>query len=100
MVGDRLAQWDVTGEPDAEALALLNAPPPERGDTAATAGYVDSELHRRQIEEFIDAIAEGRPPAVDGAEGRRTLEVMRALYQSSDRREVMTLPVHEEGGGG
>ena len=96
LVGDRLAQWDVDGEPDAEAVAMLQATAPDRGDTAAKAGYADSELHRRQIEEYIDAIAARRPPAIDGAEGRRTLEVMRALYLANDRGEVITLPAREE----
>ena len=62
---------------------MLQEAEPDRGDTAAKAGYADSELHRRQIEEFVAAVQENRPPAIDGKEGRRTLEVMRALYQSS-----------------
>lgn len=96
LVGDRMAQWDVAGETDAEARAMLAAPPPERGETAAKAGYVDAELHRRQIEEFVAAVAAGRPPAIDGAAGRATLEVMRALYLANERREVIALPVREE----
>lgn len=96
LVGDRLAQWEVAGEPDAEALAMLHAASPDRGETAAKAGYVDAELHRRQIEDFIDAVESGRRPAVDGAEGRRTLEVMRALYLANDRRAVVTLPLREK----
>jgi UDP-N-acetyl-2-amino-2-deoxyglucuronate dehydrogenase len=96
LVGDRLARWHVDGEPDREAEAMLRATIPDRGDTAAKAGYADSELHRRQIEDFVAAIEGGRRPKVDAAEGRRTLEVMRALYLSSDRGSVVTFPVREE----
>jgi len=46
--------------------------------------------------DFVAAIDEGRRPLVDGTEGRRTLEVMRALYRSNDRHRVITLPVREE----
>jgi predicted dehydrogenase len=75
---------------------MLQEAEPDRGDTAAKAGYADSELHRRQIEEFVAAVQENRPPAIDGKEGRRTLEVMRALYQSSVRNEIISLPIKED----
>jgi predicted dehydrogenase len=96
LVGDRLARWDVPGPVDASVDALLRAPSEDRGDTAARAGYVDSELHRRQIEDFVAAVEEGRQPLVDAREGRRSLEVMRAIYQSSDSARVVTFPVREE----
>jgi predicted dehydrogenase len=96
LTGDRLTQWDIDGEPDAEALQMLQEEDPDRGDTAARAGYSDSELHRRQIEDFVAAIDDGRPPAIDGIVGRQTLEVMRALYRSGARGEVVTLPITED----
>lgn len=96
LTGDRLTQWDVTGDPDAEALRLLEEEEPDRGDTAARAGYADSELHRRQIADFVAAVTAGRPPAIDGHAGRQTLEVMRALYRSGARGEVVTFPIEED----
>jgi predicted dehydrogenase len=96
LTGDQLTQWDVVGEPDEEARRMLAEAEPDRGDTAAKAGYADSELHRRQIADFVAAVTAGRPPAIDGHEGRRTLEVMRALYRSSMRGEVVSLPIEED----
>jgi predicted dehydrogenase len=96
LTGDHLSQWDVSGEADEEVRRLLAEAAPDRGDTAAKAGYTDSELHRRQIEEFVSAVEERRAPAVDGHEGRRTLEVMRALYRSSVRGEIVSLPIEED----
>jgi UDP-N-acetyl-2-amino-2-deoxyglucuronate dehydrogenase len=96
LTGDQLTQWDVSGGPDDEARRMLEEAVPDRGDTAAKAGYADSELHRRQIEEFVAAVEENRPPAIDGAEGRRTLEVMRALYRSSARNEIVSLPIEKD----
>ena len=58
---------------------LINAGPVDRGDTITQAGYADSTLHHRQMEDFVTAVAEGRPPLVDGREGRRTTAVMEAL---------------------
>jgi UDP-N-acetyl-2-amino-2-deoxyglucuronate dehydrogenase len=41
------------------------------------------EGHRRQIEDFVAAISEKREPAVNGLEGRRSLAVVRAIYESA-----------------
>ena len=64
MTGDQLTQWDVSGEMDDDVQRMLQEAEPDRGDTAAKAGYADSELHRRQIEEFVAAVQENRPPAM------------------------------------
>ena len=91
MIDDRLSQWDVPGGPSPEIEELMNAGPVDRGDTLTEAGYADSSLHHRQMEDFVAAIAEGRPALVDGREGRRTTAVMEALYESA-RRGRMTRP--------
>lgn len=91
--GDRLEPWEVPGGPDEAARRLMKQPPEDRGDTAAGPGYADPTLHRRQIADFAAAVAEDRAPLLDGHEGRRTLEVMAAIYRSSDRAEVVELPL-------
>ena len=52
--------------------------------------------HKAQIQDMIDAIKEGREPLVNGREGRKALEVIRGIYQSSKSGEVVTFPVQEE----
>jgi predicted dehydrogenase len=39
--------------------------------------------HRANLEEAVAAIRAGRKPAVDGAEGRKAVELILALYQSA-----------------
>ncbi|MFN8705498.1 MAG: Gfo/Idh/MocA family protein [Planctomyces sp.] len=39
--------------------------------------------HQLQLTDFLDAIREGRAPLVDGAEGRRSVEIILAIYESS-----------------
>ena len=39
--------------------------------------------HARQLADFVQAIESGRPPLVDGREGRRAVEVILAIYQSN-----------------
>lgn len=43
----------------------------------------------RQIEDMIRAIREDRQPAVDGAEGRKPLEIVMAVYESSRTGETI-----------
>lgn len=40
-------------------------------------------FHRAQIAEFIDSVREDRTPAVTGAEARKSLEIILAIYESS-----------------
>src|SRR5690606_23974113 len=43
---------------------------------------ISFDNHRRQYEDFIDAIREDRPPAIDGAEGLRSVTLIEAIYES------------------
>jgi predicted dehydrogenase len=45
------------------------------------------EGHRRQMEDFVAAIQHDREPQVNGAEGRRSLAVVRAVYESATCQE-------------
>lgn len=44
------------------------------------------EFHRLQLADFAAAVQENRPPAVTGAEGRKSLEVIQAIYESERTR--------------
>lgn len=91
LVGDDIGRWTIPAlEERARGFQSSGA---DRGDTALKAGFTDSELHRRQIEDFVTATREGRRPAIDGLEGRKTLEVIRAVYRSAATRQPVRLPV-------
>jgi predicted dehydrogenase len=45
------------------------------------------------IQEFVDGIREGRPPAVGGAEGRAAVEICEACLISSRTGEAVPLPL-------
>jgi UDP-N-acetyl-2-amino-2-deoxyglucuronate dehydrogenase len=49
--------------------------------------------HARQIEDFLCAIRDDRPPVVTGEEGRRAVELFTAIYESSRRRAPVQFPV-------
>ncbi|GIX05941.1 MAG: oxidoreductase [Candidatus Poribacteria bacterium] len=54
--------------------------------------------HPRLVEDFVHALLEGRPPLVDGHQGRRVLEVIFGIYESCRTgREVVLRPKGEGG---
>jgi len=100
--GDRLLRVDLiepldqrdsnpTNPPDppppAGVRAGFGAPGPrEPGRSAASASspvVADASAHQRVIEDFIRAIGTGSAPACDGPEGRRSVALIEAVYQSA-----------------
>jgi predicted dehydrogenase len=51
------------------------------------------EQHYRKIEHFVNAILDGTPLVMTGADGRDALEVIVAIYQSADTHKRVTLPL-------
>lgn len=49
--------------------------------------------HAPQIADILAAIREGRQPIVDGEEGRRSLELITAMYRSASTGERVKLPI-------
>ncbi len=87
----RIIRWQLTdGSPDEEArmLALETA----MGSGASDPMGIHVEPHRRQLADFVAAVREGRPPLVDGREGRHAVELVRAVYHSAATGEPVTLP--------
>ncbi len=52
---------------------------------------ISHEYHRRQLADFLTAIETGRPPLVDGREGRRAVEIILAIYRSAERGEAVPI---------
>lgn len=53
--------------------------------------------HREQLADFLAAIEENRPAQVDGREGRKAVEIIRAIYLSAKTRKTVELPLTEPG---
>jgi len=52
-----------------------------------------SHYHQLTVQDFLHAILEDRPPMVPGEEGRVTVEIFNAVYQSGRERRVVKWPV-------
>ena len=49
------------------------------------------EAHRRELLDFVEAAHDGRPPLVDGEQGRNTVELIEAIYRSARSGRVELL---------
>lgn len=93
IVEEEIVEWKVDGMNEDDYLTKEKV---DSGDTATGAGYVATENHRRQLADFIRAIQEDGTPMVDGQEARRTLEFIRAIYQSCDKGEPVKFPIQDD----
>jgi len=63
------------------------------GGGAADPAAIGHHGHTLQIQDFVDAIRKDRTPAVDGPEGRKSIEIILAIYQSATTGKKVTLPL-------
>ncbi|WP_437192033.1 Gfo/Idh/MocA family protein [Planctomicrobium sp. SH527] len=66
--------------------------------SSTTGGAADPKAisflgHQRQFEDFISAIETGRKPLIDGYEGRKSVELILAIYQSCQEGKRISLPL-------
>ncbi|MBR2798593.1 MAG: Gfo/Idh/MocA family oxidoreductase [Clostridia bacterium] len=65
----------------------------------AAANYLSSlpplpfEHHAGQLDDVLRAIEEGRKPAITGEDGRRTIELITAIYKAGSTRQAVDLPL-------
>jgi predicted dehydrogenase len=86
--GDRVATSALRRPPTVEA-------PQHAGSTNASASspvVSDVRGHRRILEDFVAAVRERRPPRCDGAEGRRSVALIEAIYRSAESRTSVAVP--------
>jgi predicted dehydrogenase len=53
-------------------------------------------FHRLQIQDFLRAIIEQRPPSITREDGRRTVELFTAIYRATRDRKPMRFPLAAE----
>lgn len=78
----RVVVWKLADAAPGEEEAML-ALETGGGTGAADPTAIGYEKHRRQVADFVAALREGRAPAVQGAEGRRAVEIILAIYESA-----------------
>lgn len=86
----KLADDDAQFSGEAEVLARYGAgaaaqPAPSGGAPAKTG-------HAGQVQDMIDAVINERPPIIEGREGRASVEIVQALYESARTCKEVFLP--------
>lgn len=84
ITGDYITEWSVRNTPEAEMEQVRKFYAPEsRQSTASDPAQTDCTWHRLQILDVVQSILEGREPLVSGHEGRKSVEIIRAIYESA-----------------
>jgi predicted dehydrogenase len=76
-----------------EDIVSPNSIPKEESNNQRATSHVVSDVsgHRRILEDFLRAIETDGKPLCDGYEGRRSVELVQAIYESSRSGESVTL---------
>lgn len=84
--GDNISVWELEGT---EPIGIGEGA--QITDGSSNPAAISTEGHRLQIEDMVAAIREDREPAVAGREGRKSLELIEAIYTSARENRVVTL---------
>ena len=63
------------------------------GGGAGNPSAIGHHGHREQLADFLAAIDEDRSPAIDGAEGRKAVEIILGIYKAAETGRPVTLPL-------
>jgi 2-keto-3-deoxy-6-phosphogluconate aldolase len=53
-------------------------------------------LHQGQIDNVLTALETGGKPMIDGEDGRRTLELISAIYKAGTEQRAVELPMRKD----
>jgi predicted dehydrogenase len=63
------------------------------GGGASDPAAIGFHGHAAQFRDLIDAIKRDREPAVNGPEGRRSVEIILGIYKAAETGKAVTLPL-------
>jgi len=84
---DSITRWDVSGMPVPADVQIQSSV----SQVASVPTALGIEGHARQIRDMIEAIRYDRRPLVDQYEGRKPIEVIMAIYESSRTGKMVEL---------
>jgi predicted dehydrogenase len=80
---DDIARWDFKDSQPQDDAIRKTRESAGMGSGASAPTAIGLEGHLRQIQDFIDAIHDNRPPVLDGREARKAVALIRAIYDSA-----------------
>jgi len=89
---DDLVRWEFTPEiADDRQIKERFAQKTGASGGSSNPAAISHIGHARQLTDFAQSIKAGRPPLVDGREGRKAVEIILAIYQSAATERVVSL---------
>jgi UDP-N-acetyl-2-amino-2-deoxyglucuronate dehydrogenase len=85
---ERLIAVNLQGLSSAARASAPIAAPPENASSPVVS---DASAHQRVVEDFIRAIEAKTVPSCDGREGRRSVELVEAIYEAARERRPVAL---------
>ncbi len=80
--GDAIVRWQFADADPIDGPITAAMGPSRLGSGASDPKGISIEGHRRQIEDMVGAVREGRGPAVDGTQARLPVELVCGIYES------------------
>ena len=97
LVEDKITSWSVSDSRNTLAKETIGGVEGKAGTAASSASEFPVEGHIRQVANFISAVRGEEELICDGIEGRRSLVLIMALYESARRGEEVALEEMLEG---
>jgi UDP-N-acetyl-2-amino-2-deoxyglucuronate dehydrogenase len=85
---DKLIRADLQAATSSSTVSAPSAAPPENASSPVVS---DASAHQRVIEDFIRAIQTNTTPSCDGREGRRSVELVEAIYAAAKTGSPVSL---------
>jgi UDP-N-acetyl-2-amino-2-deoxyglucuronate dehydrogenase len=94
MEEEDIVRWDFAKRTAADAIvADTMALKKSGGGGAADPAAIGHHGHARQLRDVVKAIQKGTSPLIDGPEGRRSVELILAVYKSAETGRAVRLPL-------
>jgi len=91
LADDRITGWAVSGSKETLAVETITDTKVELSTAASSATAFPTKGHVIQVANFIDAVRIGAPLVCSGEEGRRSVHLIMAMYESAKRKEEVFL---------
>lgn len=97
MEEEDIIKWDFAEEhPEDQVVKERMAAKVSGGGGASDPAAIGHHGHARQFADVARAIREGTKPLIDGYEGRRSVEIILAVYQAAEIGQVVRLPLPDD----
>jgi predicted dehydrogenase len=90
---DNIVTWQFAEErPEDDEIRKKYGGKDEIGGGAADPAAISFAKHQYNFEAFVDALDAGKAPELDGAEGRKAVELILGVYEAARRGAKVNLP--------